>query len=91
MRSGHGDGIACLVSPSSTLYQVRNASRGSADMMADGLTKALAQEQFVSFREQIGLVDISERLAERRETEDRRQAVRKAVEAEMTSLALAIN
>ena len=60
-------------------------------MMADGLTKALAQEQFVSFREQIGLVDISERLAERRETEDRRQAVRKAVEAEMTSLALAIN
>jgi hypothetical protein len=43
----------------------------SAEMMADGLTKALAQEQFVSFREQMGLVDVSERLAERREREEK--------------------
>ena len=40
--------------------------------MADGLTKALVQEQFAGFREQLGMVDISEKLAERREQEDRR-------------------
>jgi len=40
----------------------------SAKMMADGLTKALQQEPFVSFREQLGLVDVRERLAGNRET-----------------------
>jgi len=40
-------------------------------MMADGLTKALVQDQFVGFREQLGLVDISEKLAEHRAAEDR--------------------
>jgi hypothetical protein len=39
----------------------------SAKMMADGLTKALVQGTFESFREQMGLVDMREKLAERRE------------------------
>jgi hypothetical protein len=42
----------------------------SAKMMADGLTKALVQGAFESFREQMGLVDLRERLAERRRKED---------------------
>jgi hypothetical protein len=42
----------------------------SAKMMADGLTKALAQRPFESFREQMGLVDLRERLAERRRKKD---------------------
>jgi hypothetical protein len=42
----------------------------SAKMMADGLTKALVQGAFESFREQMGLVDLRERLAERRRNED---------------------
>jgi hypothetical protein len=45
----------------------------SAEMMADGLTKALVQEQFAGFREQLGMVDISERLAIRREQDDREE------------------
>lgn len=44
----------------------------SAEMMADGLTKALVQEQFAGFRKQLGMVDISEMLAIRREQEDRK-------------------
>lgn len=39
-------------------------------MMADGLTKALVQGTFERFREQIGLVDVREQLAERRKKED---------------------
>lgn len=34
----------------------------SAQMMADGLTKSLQQEQFKKFRDQLGVVDISERI-----------------------------
>ena len=44
----------------------------SVEMMADGLTKALVQEQFAGFRKQLGMVDISEMLAIRREQEDRK-------------------
>ena len=44
----------------------------SAEMMADGLTKALVQEQFAGFRKQLGMVNISEMLAIRREQEDRK-------------------
>jgi hypothetical protein len=38
----------------------------SEDMIADGLTKALQTGKFEVFRDQVGLVDISERLMERR-------------------------
>ena len=41
-------------------------------MMADGLTKALVQKQFAGFRKQLGMVNISEMLAIRREQEDRK-------------------
>ncbi|KAL2137577.1 hypothetical protein VTI28DRAFT_8991 [Corynascus sepedonium] len=42
----------------------------SAKMMADGLTKALSQGAFESFRAMMGLVDVREQLEERRKTED---------------------
>jgi len=41
----------------------------SGDMIADGLTKALQGSKFETFRHQIGLVDISNRLDERRAKE----------------------
>jgi hypothetical protein len=36
----------------------------SQNMIADGLTKALPAEQFLRFRGQLGLVDVTERLKE---------------------------
>ena len=45
----------------------------SAEMMADGLTKALTQEPFLRFREQLGLVDVGERLRARQELEDQEE------------------
>ena len=41
----------------------------SNDMIADGLTKALAKDGFDRFKRQVGLIDISDRLTERRITE----------------------
>ena len=41
----------------------------SGEMIADGLTKALQAEKFEIFRRQVGLVDISEKLRERRTKE----------------------
>ena len=38
---------------------------GTKDMLADGLTKALSRQQFGGFREQLGLVNIEQRLVER--------------------------
>ncbi|EAQ84333.1 hypothetical protein CHGG_08347 [Chaetomium globosum CBS 148.51] len=52
----------------------------SAEMMADGLTKALVQEQFVSFREQMGLVDVRERLAESRKKEETENRVAEGIQ-----------
>ncbi|RYP68913.1 hypothetical protein DL771_006402 [Monosporascus sp. 5C6A] len=40
----------------------------TSDMLADGLTKALSREPFRHFREQLGLVDITEALDLRRKT-----------------------
>ncbi|RYP87917.1 hypothetical protein DL769_000369 [Monosporascus sp. CRB-8-3] len=40
----------------------------TGDMLADGLTKALSREPFRHFREQLGLVDITEALERRRNT-----------------------
>jgi len=41
----------------------------SNDMIADGLTKALTKDSFDRFKRQVGLIDISDRLTERRITE----------------------
>ncbi|RYP43571.1 hypothetical protein DL768_009862 [Monosporascus sp. mg162] len=38
----------------------------TGDMLADGLTKALLREPFRHFREQLGLVDVTEALNRRR-------------------------
>ena len=38
-------------------------------MLADGLTKALGKEAFKRFRDQIGIVDITEKLKERKTRE----------------------
>ena len=38
---------------------------GTKDMLADGLTKALSRQQFGGFREQLGLVNIEQKLVER--------------------------
>lgn len=42
----------------------------SAKMMADGLTKALVQAAYESFREKMGLVDVEKQIVERRRQED---------------------
>ena len=38
--------------------------------MADSLTKALVQDQFIKFREQLGIVNIGVQLAERSQEAD---------------------
>jgi len=45
--------------------KVRVVHTKSRDMIADGLTKALPNEDFVRFRDHMGLVDIGERIKER--------------------------
>ncbi len=42
----------------------------SAKMIADSLTKALVQDQFIKFREQLGIVDVGVQLAERSQEAD---------------------
>jgi hypothetical protein len=45
--------------------RIRVVHTKSRDMIADGLTKALPNEDFVRFRDHMGLVDIGERIKER--------------------------
>ena len=45
-------------------------------MIADGLTKALPKQRFKNFVNQVGMVDIKERLNEEKHLEDLREKVR---------------
>ena len=44
----------------------------SQDMIADGLTKVLPTETFLSFQQQMGLVDIRDRIQEQQDHEDKK-------------------
>jgi hypothetical protein len=46
--------------------RIRVVHTKSKDMIADGLTKVLTNEDFVRFRDHMGLVNIGERIKERR-------------------------
>ena len=48
----------------------------SSQMIADGLTKALTNNGFERFKEQVGLLDISDRLKERRNNELQREELK---------------
>jgi len=41
-------------------------------MIADGLTKVLPTETFLSFQQQMGLVDIRDRIQEQQDHEDKK-------------------
>ena len=44
----------------------------SQDMIADGLTKVLPTETFLSFQQQMGLVDIRDKIKEQQDHEDKK-------------------
>jgi hypothetical protein len=50
--------------------------KATKEIIADGLTKALPKQRFKNFVNQVGMVDIKERLNEEKQLEDLREKVR---------------